>query len=68
MGTSFCYPMQDPDSLAAQINELATSGDLVMCLGAGTITQWASSLPQELALRGAKPPAKGGQRNEHAPR
>jgi UDP-N-acetylmuramate--alanine ligase len=44
------HSMQDPASLAAHINDLATSGDLVMCLGAGTVTQWASSLPQELAL------------------
>jgi UDP-N-acetylmuramate--alanine ligase len=54
--------MQDPSHLAAQINDLATSGDLVMCLGAGTVTQWASSLPQELALlRSASPDKEAGE-------
>ena len=28
--------------------ELAKPGDFVMCLGAGTITQWAAALPGEL--------------------
>ncbi len=44
------HPMQEPNTLAGQINDLATSGDVVICLGAGTVTQWASFLPQELAL------------------
>jgi UDP-N-acetylmuramate--alanine ligase len=56
------HAMQDPAHLAAQINDLATSGDLVMCLGAGTVTQWASSLPQELALlRSASPNKEAGE-------
>ena len=56
------HAMQDPTHLAAQINDLATSGDLVMCLGAGTVTQWASSLPQELALlRSASPDKEAGE-------
>lgn len=56
------HAMQDPSHLAAQINDLATSGDLVMCLGAGTVTQWASSLPQELALlRSASPDKEAGE-------
>ena len=38
-----------PEVLAARIAELAGPGDLVVCLGAGNITLWASALPKELA-------------------
>ena len=52
-----------PEALAAEINQLASSGDIIMCLGAGTITAWAAALPQELAtLRGANPPAKEAEK------
>ncbi|MHA1601092.1 MAG: UDP-N-acetylmuramate--L-alanine ligase [Alphaproteobacteria bacterium] len=34
--------------LAPLISELASPGDLVMCLGAGNITAWAQALPAEL--------------------
>jgi UDP-N-acetylmuramate--alanine ligase len=34
--------------LAAMVNELARAGDMVVCLGAGNITQWAHALPGEL--------------------
>ena len=32
---------------------LAEPGDIVVCLGAGNITQWAYALPGELAALGA---------------
>ena len=35
--------------LAAMIHGLARPGDFVVCLGAGSITQWAQALPGELA-------------------
>src|SRR5436190_1576507 len=38
-----------PAELAATIRELAQPGDMVVCLGAGSITNWANSLPAELA-------------------
>jgi UDP-N-acetylmuramate--alanine ligase len=38
-----------PGELAAQIAALAQPGDFVVCLGAGSITQWAHALPDELA-------------------
>ena len=41
--------LSSPDDLAATVNGLAQSGDYVVCLGAGTITAWASALPAELA-------------------
>ena len=31
------------------VRELAAPGDIVVCLGAGTVTQWAYALPDELA-------------------
>ena len=37
------------EKLAAMISRLATPGDYVVFLGAGTITQWAYGLPGELA-------------------
>ncbi len=38
-----------PEALAPLIAEIAQPGDYVVCLGAGTITQWANHLPEELA-------------------
>jgi UDP-N-acetylmuramate--alanine ligase len=38
-----------PEQLPAMVKGLVKSGDIVVCLGAGTITQWAYALPQQLA-------------------
>jgi UDP-N-acetylmuramate--alanine ligase len=40
--------LESPAHLALLISGLAHSGDLVVCLGAGSITQWAHALPGEL--------------------
>jgi UDP-N-acetylmuramate--alanine ligase len=40
--------INDPSDLAKLIAKNAASGDYVICLGAGTITQWAGQLPNEL--------------------
>ena len=40
--------LSDPDRLPDVINDLAKSGDMVVCLGAGNITQWANKLPDRL--------------------
>ncbi|RMB12015.1 UDP-N-acetylmuramate--L-alanine ligase [Eilatimonas milleporae] len=37
-----------PDDLAKTVLEHGRPGDLVICLGAGSITQWAQSLPEAL--------------------
>ncbi|MQP67122.1 UDP-N-acetylmuramate--L-alanine ligase [Niveispirillum sp. SYP-B3756] len=37
-----------PDALPALVKDIAKPGDMVVCLGAGTITQWANALPGEL--------------------
>jgi UDP-N-acetylmuramate--alanine ligase len=42
-------PLEAPEQLADIIGALAEPGDLVVFLGAGTITNWANALPEELA-------------------
>ena len=37
-----------PDELAGMVGDLARPGDLVVCLGAGSITTWAYALPGQL--------------------
>jgi UDP-N-acetylmuramate--alanine ligase len=47
--------LANPEALAATVRDLARQGDMVVCLGAGTITQWAYALPDALeALEGRK--------------
>lgn len=57
-------PLADRAGLAQLVAGLAEPGDLVVCLGAGNITQWAHALPGELAshLAGEMPApvAQGG--------
>ncbi len=45
-------PLDGPEQLAALIADMAQPGDYVVCLGAGSITQWAYALPGELAALG----------------
>jgi UDP-N-acetylmuramate--alanine ligase len=40
--------LKDPKELAKVVAPLAAPGDLVVCLGAGSITYWAQALPAEL--------------------
>jgi len=42
-------PLPGPEHLAEMVHAIARPGDFVVCLGAGNITQWAASLPGELA-------------------
>ena len=42
-------PLPGPEHLAEMVNSIARPGDFVVCLGAGNITQWAGTLPAELA-------------------
>ncbi|MBT3400315.1 MAG: UDP-N-acetylmuramate--L-alanine ligase [Rhodospirillaceae bacterium] len=41
-------PLPDPDRLAELIAASGTDGDMVVFLGAGTVTNWAQALPDEL--------------------
>jgi UDP-N-acetylmuramate--alanine ligase len=45
--------LDNPQQLAPIVRNLAKPGDYVVCLGAGSITQWAYALPGELAALGA---------------
>jgi len=45
-------PLPDPTALAGIVKGLASHGDLVVFLGAGSITQWAYALPGELKALG----------------
>jgi UDP-N-acetylmuramate--alanine ligase len=47
-------PLNDPAELAPLVADLARPGDMVVCLGAGSITAWANSLPGELARRSGR--------------
>lgn len=40
--------LDDQKSLAGLVTGKAKSGDIVVCLGAGSISKWANSLPQEM--------------------
>jgi UDP-N-acetylmuramate--alanine ligase len=42
-------PLEGPAEIAGMVRRLARSGDIVVFLGAGSITQWAYALPAELA-------------------
>jgi UDP-N-acetylmuramate--alanine ligase len=46
------FALDSPDKLAALVAGMAEPGDYVVCLGAGSITQWAYALPGELAAIG----------------
>jgi UDP-N-acetylmuramate--alanine ligase len=45
-------PLPGPQQLAGIVKGLAKPGDYVICLGAGSITQWAYALPEELGRAG----------------
>ena len=47
--------LEDPENLAGLIKTMARPDDLVVCLGAGSITNWAQALPIELAGDGSEP-------------
>ena len=48
-------PLPDPAHLAEMVHAIARPGDFVICLGAGTVTHWAATLPAELsALQGTR--------------
>ncbi len=43
------HPLETAEALPSMIAEMAKSGDLVVCLGAGNISAWANALPDQLA-------------------
>jgi UDP-N-acetylmuramate--alanine ligase len=65
-GHRHVVPLPSPEALPPMIHELAQPGDLVVCLGAGSITYWANALPEQLKalqasqLKGADTPRDAG--------
>jgi UDP-N-acetylmuramate--alanine ligase len=53
--------LTSPDLLARIVRDLARPGDMVVCLGAGSITSWAAALPGELATLYGESPAAGAR-------
>ena len=45
-------PLPEREALAGMIRDIVRPGDTVVCLGAGSISQWAYALPGELAKAG----------------
>ncbi len=43
-----------PEALAEMVASVAQAGDMVVCLGAGSISKWAYALPKELEAVGSK--------------
>ncbi len=42
------HRLRDENELPKVVAEIASSGDLVICLGAGSISAWANTLPKQL--------------------
>jgi len=50
------HKIDTPEQLAPMVRGLVKPGDIVVCLGAGTISAWANALPEQLrALDKTKP-------------
>ncbi len=43
------FKIDAPEQLAPMIKGMISPGDIIVCLGAGTISQWAYALPDQLA-------------------
>jgi UDP-N-acetylmuramate--alanine ligase len=61
-GHRSALPLGSPQELAGLIRALAQPGDFVVCLGAGSITTWAQSLPAELDKLAAQDRAAAARR------
>ncbi len=52
-GHRAAHALRAPEGLADFVTRHAKPGDLVVCLGAGSISAWANALPDQLAERSA---------------
>jgi UDP-N-acetylmuramate--alanine ligase len=53
-GHRHALALPGPEAIAPMVREMAKPGDIVVFLGAGTVTQWAYALPGELAALDGK--------------
>ena len=53
--------LENPDDLPKIIKDMARPSDMVVCLGAGTVTNWAHALPGQLAELYGEPVSGGAQ-------
>lgn len=51
------YEITEQSDLAPLLRHIGQPGDLILCMGAGSITYWAASLPQELETMTTKDPS-----------
>ncbi len=51
-GHKHVHKLASPEALAALVCDVAQAGDMVVCLGAGSITKWAYALPGEMESLG----------------
>jgi UDP-N-acetylmuramate--alanine ligase len=49
-GHRYVVALSTPDALASLVVSKAAKGDLVVCLGAGSISKWANALPAEMEV------------------
>ena len=47
-GVPYVYELAEQRELALLVRRIAQAGDMVVCMGAGTITYWAAALPAQL--------------------
>jgi UDP-N-acetylmuramate--alanine ligase len=52
------------EALAGLVAENAKRGDVVVCLGAGSITYWANALPEKLEARKTSPKSEKGAKEK----
>jgi UDP-N-acetylmuramate--alanine ligase len=61
-GQEKVHALASPEALAPLVRDLARPGDFVICLGAGSVTQWAHALPGALeTLYGLSPKKANGK-------
>jgi UDP-N-acetylmuramate--alanine ligase len=61
-GQEHVHALDAPEDLPALVHSMAQPGDFVVCMGAGSITQWAASLPRALEqLYGTGPKKANGK-------
>lgn len=61
-GRSRVAALPGPEALPELILEIARPGDLAVCLGAGSVTQWANDLPGAMRALGCAARRAGGAR------